>query len=66
MSPIEIVLRDSDQPESQLFAPDITTALVIAGINLESGSAEIRQAGRNAINLRKRGRGLATYWEINS
>ena len=65
MSTIEVVLRDNDQRECGLYAPDIATALAIAAINVDSGSAELRQAGRHAIRLRRRGEGLSTYWEIN-
>lgn len=48
-------------PQS-LDVPDITTALVVAEINMGQGPAEIRDGERLLARLEKRGRSHAPFW----
>ncbi len=48
-----------------LDVPDITTALVVAQINLDRGTAEIRDGERVLARLEKQGRELAPFWLVS-
>ncbi|GEM_PF-2509765 len=47
-----------------LHVPDITTALVVAQINADDGSAEIREGERLVAKLEKRGQSQAPFWVV--
>lgn len=47
-----------------LDVPDITTALVVAQINLDCGTAEIRDGERVLARLEKQGRDPAPFWRV--
>lgn len=48
-----------------LDVPDITTALVVAQINLDHGSAEIRDGERVLATIERRGGALSPYWRVS-
>ncbi|KLE32413.1 hypothetical protein [Aurantiacibacter luteus] len=49
-----------------LPVPDLTTALVVADINLERGVAELHDGDKLVATIEKHGRGGRTYWEISA
>lgn len=51
--------------EHSLHVPDITTALVVAQINADDGSAEIREGERLVATLEKRGHSQAPFWVVS-
>ena len=69
MPRIEIALTSRYDERGDIViieAPDVSTALLIADINVSAGSAELWQEGKRLSRLTKHGRGHATYWEIET
>jgi len=48
-----------------LDVPDMVTALVVADINMEGGTARIHRGDRLVATLEKQGRGGAPYWRVS-
>lgn len=48
-----------------LDVPDIITALVVAQINMDRGTAEIRDGERVLATIEKQGGELAPFWRVS-
>lgn len=55
---------DAQAPPLSLEAPSLPVALIIAEINMGSGTAEIWQEDRRLARLRKRSASQQPYWEL--
>ncbi len=49
----------------RLDVPDVNTALVVAEINLQGGSAELREGDRLIATLEKGGHTRTPFWRVN-
>ena len=67
MSDYRIEFSDDGTPAGgrhSLSVPDLTTALVVADINLERGVAELHDGDQFLGTIEKRGREGRTYWAV--
>lgn len=62
---LSITPRDFDEAGPvEMEALDVPTALAIANINVQSGSAELWDGQRKLGRLTKHGKDHATFWEV--
>lgn len=54
---------NSDPVEMETL--DVTSSLIVAGINLSKGTAELRKGDRRIATLRKGGSEEAPFWVVN-
>lgn len=55
---------DRGQEWHRMSVPNITTALVVAQINLDHGLVQIRDGERVLATMEKQGRGIAPFWQV--
>lgn len=60
-----VTLTDQSGSTTQLDAPNMITALIVADINLGEGEAEIRRGSKCLARLRKASRGPGGFWRVN-
>ncbi len=66
MSRLQVNFATAVSPEPQVLeAPDMTTALIVAEINMGQWPVEIRDGERLLARLEKRGRSHAPFWCVS-
>ena len=67
MGRFNVVISPADPargPAMMLETADIASALTVSDINLDQGTTQIFEGGREVVTLRKRGGTHAAYWEV--
>ena len=68
MDRIQLAIEGAVEPHGEpvvLDVLDAATALIVAEINIPSGSAELWKGKRKLARLTRHGRPQATFWEVS-
>ncbi|MFB0613442.1 hypothetical protein [Aurantiacibacter poecillastricola] len=65
MQRYQVSFDHGNAEEHSLDVPDLVTALVVADINLTSGTAQILEGEKVLARIEKRGNGSSPYWHVS-